>query len=647
MLPLRALIIEDSENDAILLVRELQRAGYSITSLRVDNASALQAALDQGPWDIVFADYTMPGFNAFAALEMVKKRTQDVPFIIVSGTIGEDLAVTAMKAGAHDYFLKNSLARLVPAVQRELREAAARREYRRTEEERAQLISIIEATSDMVGIADPRGNMIYLNAAGRNMMGVPPDEDISGSSIGQCYPPQARQALWEKAFPTAVREGVWSGESILLNRDRQEIPISQVIIAHRAPNGMVQFLSTIARDISERKQAEQALQEALAELRQTQQQIIQTERLHALRQMAGAIIHDVSNLMTPITGFTEMLLKRPESLRDPEQVQRNLELVNIAATDAANVVRRLQLFYQTPEKPVNWSRVDLNQVARQAAEIAEPWCLTQAQASGISINVETALQETPPVEGNEVELREALTNLIFNAVDAMPAGGTITLRTSCQDNQVALQVQDTGNGMTEEVLQRCLEPFFTTKGPQGTGLGLAVVYGAIQGHQGNITIESAVGQGTTITIRLPVPTEPAGVASPQQASVPPRPLRILVIDDEPLVLKVVAACLASDGHTVEEATSGRQALEKFGSGRFDLVLTDLAMPGMDGVSLAHAIKQAAPGTPVILLSGFADQLEASNDRTGTFDLILTKPVGLEQLRRALAQLIPSASSGAP
>jgi DNA-binding NtrC family response regulator len=171
MLPLRTLIVEDSEDDALLLARELQRAGYSVTSLRVDNAPALQAALDQGPWDIVFADYTMPGFNAFAALEMVKKRTQDVPFIIVSGTIGEDLAVTAMKAGAHDYLLKHSLARLVPAVQRELREAAARREHRRTEEERAQLISIIEATSDMVGICDPRGRMLYLNTAGRKMMG--------------------------------------------------------------------------------------------------------------------------------------------------------------------------------------------------------------------------------------------------------------------------------------------------------------------------------------------------------------------------------------------------------------------------------------------------------------------------------------------
>ena len=317
MLPLRTLIVEDSEDDALLLIRELQRAGYSITSTRVDNASDLQAALDQGPWDVVFADYTMPGFNAFAALEMVKKRALDGPFIIVSGTIGENLAVTAMKAGAHDYLLKNSMARLVPAVQRELREAAARREHRRVEEERAQLTAMIEATSDMVAIADPRGRMLYLNAAGRKMMGVAPDEDISGSSIDRCYPRGARETLWEQAIPTAIRQGTWSGENVLMGRNRQEIPISQVIIAHRAPNGMVQFLSTIARDISERKQAEQALQEtncrlqeALAELCRTQERIIQAERLHALQQMAGAIIHDVSNLMTPITGFTEMLLNR-------------------------------------------------------------------------------------------------------------------------------------------------------------------------------------------------------------------------------------------------------------------------------------------------------------------------------------------------
>ena len=220
MLPLRALIVEDSDDDAVLLVRELQRAGYSTTSTRVDSAPALQEALDQGPWDLVFADYTMPGFNAFAALEMVKKHLQDVPFIIVSGTIGEDLAVTAMKAGAHDYFLKSNMARLVPVVQRELREAAARQEHRRIEAERTQLISIIEATSDMVGICDPRGHMLYLNAAGRKMMRVALDEDISGSSISSCYPPEARQALWEQVIPTAIREGIWSGESILVNRDR-------------------------------------------------------------------------------------------------------------------------------------------------------------------------------------------------------------------------------------------------------------------------------------------------------------------------------------------------------------------------------------------------------------------------------------------
>lgn len=249
----------------------------------------------------------------------------------------------------------------------------------------------------------------------------------------------------------------------------------------------------------------------------------------------------------------------------------------------------------------------------------------------------------PPVAGNEVELREALTNLIFDAVDAMPADGTITLRAFRQDNQVVLQVQDTGTGMTDEVLQQCMEPFFTTKGPRGTGLGLAMVYGAVQRHQGNVAIESEVGKGTTVSIRLPVPIEPAGVDSTQEALAPTQPLGILVVDDEPLVLSVIAACLTSDGHTVEEATDGQQALEKFGSGKFDLLLTDLAMPGMDGASLSQAVKQAAPDTPIILLSGFADQLEASDNRPGNFDLILSKPIELERLRQALAQVIPAPS----
>ncbi|MBI2321732.1 MAG: response regulator, partial [Chloroflexi bacterium] len=386
------------------------------------------------------------------------------------------------------------------------------------------------------------------------------------------------------------------------------------------------------------------LQEALAELRQTQQRAIEDERLRAMGQMASGIAHDCNNALAPILGFTELLLRRFDQLDDKAEIRSHLELIHTAAQDAANVIGRLSEFYGSRNDGERQEAIDLNAVVEQAIALTQPRWKDQALARGVTIAVHADLQPVPALTGSDAELREALTNLIFNAVDAMPTGGTLTLRTRAEDACVAVEVGDTGTGMPEEVRRRCLEPFFSTKGDRGTGLGLAIVHGIVQRHDGTLDIESALDVGTTMRLLLPITGARAEGRRPEAGRLA-RSLRVLVVDDEPRICELLTAYLASDGHRVEAATCGREALDKFRAGRFDAVLTDRGMPEMNGDHLATAIKELSPSTPVVLVTGFGDMMKAAGEWPDGIDAIVSKPFTLAALRHTLAQLAGPAPRG--
>lgn len=408
-------------------------------------------------------------------------------------------------------------------------------------------------------------------------------------------------------------------------------------------------LATIERE-EKRKRAEEDvhesnrnLEEALAKLRKAQTELLQQERIRALGQMASGIAHDFNNSLTPILGYTAMLLGRPEILDDRRATLAYLRTMNLAAEDAAGMVRRLRSFCRSREEGEVLLPLSLKQVAEEAMALTEVRWRDQAQAAGVFIKVSAELDEVPPVDGCEAELREALTNLILNAVDAMPQGGTLNLGTRAEGDFVVIEVRDTGVGMSEEIRRRCMEPFFTTKGSRGTGLGLALVHGVVQRHDGLVAIESAAGKGTAVTMRLP--TRRRGAARHDQgleAKTTPRPLHVLMVDDDPAVLRVVAGLLAMDGHTVETAGDGRQALEKYRAGRYDLVLTDMGMPEMSGDQLTLAIKQLTPRQPVVMLTGFGDFMPEVLEHQPWADLVLGKPITLADLRQALAKVLANA-----
>jgi len=387
-----------------------------------------------------------------------------------------------------------------------------------------------------------------------------------------------------------------------------------------------------------RDHLEELVEERTAELKETQQQIIQQERLRALGQMASGIAHDFNNALAPIVGYSDLMLMAPKLLDDKEQVKRYLELINTTATDAASVVSRLREFYRQCEQDEVFQSVDLNQTVKQTIELTKPMWRDQALANGITINMLTDFMGIPPVNGNASSLREILTNLIINAVDAINENGTIVLRTYSEGKEVVLEVTDTGCGMTEEVKKRCLEPFFTTKTGKGTGLGLSIVYGIIGRHKGSIDIDSKPGEGTTFIIRLPAWEQQAEDAEREVEHLI-RSIHVLVVDDEQKIRDVVAAYLAADGHTFQVAANGREGLSKFNAGMFDLVITDRAMPDVSGTQLAAAIKKIAPNKPIIMLTGFGGLMKEVGDMPAGVDCLVGKPVTLSDFREALAKVV--------
>jgi signal transduction histidine kinase len=380
------------------------------------------------------------------------------------------------------------------------------------------------------------------------------------------------------------------------------------------------------------------LERALTDLQHTQKQVIQQERLAALGAMAGGIAHDFNNALSVIMGFGELLLRDAEHGLTKENATRPITIILTAAEDAAKIVRRLREFYRPDEAEEQRLPVDLNNLIEQAVSLTRPRWQTCATAGGRTITITTELGEIPCVTGDATALREVLTNLIFNAVDALPQGGIITFGTRRAGETVVLRVSDTGTGMNEEVRQRCLEPFFTTKGKRGTGLGLSMVFGIIRRHAGTIDIESRLGKGTTFALRLPV-AKAESVTRPDALPWSNGPLRILVVDDQPIVSQLVCEYLSEDLHLVETALSGSDALEKFRAAHFDLIITDLVMAKMTGEQLAVTIKELNPIIPVILLTGYAGDFTAEKQYSKAIDLVLEKPLSRASLRNALAKVM--------
>jgi PAS domain S-box-containing protein len=396
-------------------------------------------------------------------------------------------------------------------------------------------------------------------------------------------------------------------------------------------------------------QIHSALQNAYEDLRHTQQAVVRQERLRMVGQMASGIAHDLINALTPASLYAQMLLEGNPELS--EDARHSLSVIQQAIEDAGRTLRRLQTFYRPRQSEIESDWIDLNSVLRQVADITRARWKNMPQERGVVIQLQMDLApELPRMMAAINEIRDALTNLVLNAVDAMPDGGTLTLRSHLHTARngelvrVAAEVIDTGVGMSETVRNRCIEPFFTTKGERGTGLGLAMVYGTAQRHGADFDIESEVGRGTTVRLSFPVMSAAETSDTAVPGDVVSMPLRVLLVDDDPLILESLGKALRSDGHSVVAADGGQSGIDEFLRARergeaFDIVISDLGMPNVDGRTVAAAIRSAEPRTPIVLITGWGQRLQGEDELPRYVDHVLTKPPRIPELRNVVRKLV--------
>jgi signal transduction histidine kinase/CheY-like chemotaxis protein len=479
--------------------------------------------------------------------------------------------------------------------------------------------------------------------------------DIDENGLSRCvlgqlvYEPDIGQST--APFPQRLMQG--GLRSMVLAPLQVESRVFGVLVAARASahgfsSGECEFLRQLSEHVAlavHQAQLYGALQQAYQDLQQTQQAVMQQERLRALGQMASGIAHDINNALSPVALYTQSLLETEPDLS--VRARGYLETIQRAIEDVAQTVARMREFYRQREPQLALVAVHLNPLVQQVVDLTRARWNDMPQQRGIVIALRTELAvDPPPIAGVESEIREAITNLIFNAVDALPNGGTLTLRTRLvrEDSgpgQILLEVSDDGVGMDEETRRRCQEPFFTTKGERGTGLGLAMVYGVARRHGAEVDIISAVGTGTTVGLSFPIPDKAATAPAAPDArpAMPPR-LRLLLIDDDPLLLKSLRDTLEADGHVIVTANDGGAGIEAFRAAcdrgeTFAAVITDLGMPNIDGRRVAAAVKNASPATPVIMLTGWGKRLMSDDEIPPHVDHLLSKPPKLRELRETL------------
>lgn len=628
---IRVLVVDDSDDDALLIIRQLTKAGLTVSHVRADTADGVAAALAERAPDIVISDYTMPAFRAEEALDQVRAHDADIPFLLVSGQVGEETAAAMMRAGARDFVLKERLARLAPAVQRELREATERRRRRRAEaalresEERFRLIA--EHAQDIIFRYRlvPEPVMEYLSPAVESITGYRPEQFYGHPDLIFSLVEPADRPLLARSWC----EGQTGTVTIRWNHRSGGVAwIEQRAGAILGRDGRPVAVEGILRDVTDRVRAEQNKLELEQKLRQS-------ERLDSLGRLAGGIAHDFNNILAVISGYATMLA---EELDENGPNRADAQAIEQAAARGSALTRQLLIFSRLePSRP---ETLDLNVVATDMQRLL-------ARTLGEDIELRTVLgPDLPPITMDRSKLEQVLMNAVMNSRAAMPGGGLLTIGTSAETDAgfVSLTITDTGCGMAPEVAARAFEPFFTTKGRgNGTGLGLATAYGVVTDAGGTITLESQPDQGTTVRVRLPAGSAgPAGEAVVARVpSAGGRGQRILVVEDEDGVRDIVCRILKKAGYDVHASGDPQEALKMCLDGNLhvDALLSDVIMPGMSGTQLTAELRRTRPGLPVLFMSGYTSGPKPGGQELPPDAPLLYKPFQTDQLLQTLDQLL--------
>ncbi|MCS7207645.1 MAG: GAF domain-containing protein [Dehalococcoidia bacterium] len=488
--------------------------------------------------------------------------------------------------------------------------------------------AILAQVQDIITVTDLEGKVRYWSPGAERLLGIPSSATL-GASLYSLLGGTPQD--WEECVRHIAAGRIPATRSCpVTTSDGKTLWLECAMSPWYGSEGRVEGYIVVGRDVTP--------------MRKMEIQMLQLEKMRALGQMAAGVAHDFNNFLAVIMGQAELaLMDKTLSARQ----RQALEAIRRAAVDGAQVVRRLATLARLRSEG-QAEPVDVQKVCRDALESTRFAWQERAARQGVTIHLATAFQDTPPAACTESELREVLINLILNAIDAMPQGGTLTLSCFTKDDRVCIAVQDTGTGIPPEVRSHLFEPFFTTKGPKGTGLGLAVSYSIIKRYGGDISVETEVGKGSTFTVSLPVAPAPSE-QSPhaQQRTAAPRSLHLLVVEDDPAVADMLEHMLTSLGHRPRVFRDPAKALEAVGTQEWDALVTDLAMPGLTGWDVATYAKKARPTLPVLLLTGYGDHIDPHEAQAHGVDRVLGKPLSPQDLASALLAVVEGGSKAAP
>jgi two-component system, cell cycle sensor histidine kinase and response regulator CckA len=636
-IPLRVLSIEDSEDDALLILRDLQRGGFDPLFKRVETPEALEAELDRETWDIVIADYVMPRFNGLEALKLMQGKGLDLPFIIVSGKASEEMLIKAMKAGVHDYILKGNLSRLVPAVKRELHEAAVRKDRKKAEEglrkSEEKYRILVENANDAILIIQEEV-IRFANAKTVEVLGYS-QEELTKIPFVEHIHPDDRDRVYERYQERLKGEKLSAPYSFRIrNKSGKElwVDLNAVLVDWEGRPATLNFV----RDVTERKKMEE--------------QFLHAQKMEAVGQLAGGFAHDFNNSLTLISVCSQLALFE---LKKDDPLREKIETIHAVTERSASLARQLLAFSR--RQVMETKILDLNILLKDIVKMLH-------RVIGERITLNCWLDDDLGfIRADPAQIDHVVANLVVNAKDAMPDGGALTIETanieldreyvrihpeSSPGSYVLLSVGDTGAGMTPAIKDRIFEPFFTTKEKtRGTGLGLSSVYGIVKQSGGNIEVFSEPGAGTTFKIYFPrvEGRVEEGENELFSGDLPRGEETILIVEDEKPIPVFICQVLLRQGFKVIEAANAEEALllgEKC-TGPIDLLLTDVVMPGMNGRDLAERLLSLRPKMKVLYMSGYPDDVLAHHGVLKEGFNLMPKPFSMEglvgKIRKVLKQ----------
>lgn len=635
---LRIMYLEDDPTDVELVRGTLEAHNIYCDVVQVESSDDFIAAISNEKFNLIFADQVLPSYDGLSALEAARQICPEVPFILISGKLGEEFAIECLQRGATDYVLKQRMSRLVPAVRRALHEVKEHEELQQAEESLRIMQRALNAASNGIVITDalnPEHPIIYHNPAFEQMTGYS-HKEILGRNCRFLQNDDRDQEGLEK-IRTAI-EKARKCRVILRNYRKDgtlfwnELTISPVL----DESGKVTHFIGIQNDISERKHLEE--------------QLLHSQKMEAMGRLAGGIAHDFNNLLTAITAYSEFLLDEIEP--DEAAYQDVIEIIK--ATERATLLTR-QLLAFSRKQPLQSQLLNLNQVIEDLLQMVK-------RIIKVDIQLETNLApDLHFIMNDPAQIQQILMNLCINAQDAMPEGGKLILKTknikskkiknpadskTTTRDYVRLQITDTGAGMNPEIKEQIFEPFFTTKvADKGTGLGLAVVYGIVEQHKGFIEVESEEGKGTTFYIYFPAihGEKTKMVKDSKSPQICKGKGTILVVEDEQSVRNVMIRILKQLGYHVQVANDGVEAIANFEADRetIDLVILDVVMPKLSGPQVFSRLNSIKPNIPALFVTGYdySGELDKLMKQYPGQITMLQKPFSKENLSEATQKLL--------